>query len=566
MNIPPSLKRRVEGYQSNEKLVDAGGKLVREGIVTVQGFPEVSVALFDNWAANPLGNRSWQWAIAAFRFIPGVIAYHLKSDDETALDWAFDALRSWEKAIGGPLKDYEFASNDHAVANQAESLVFLLAYLKLRGLREGDWEELAATVHRQADLLSTEDFYSRHTNHGIEQARILGVIADFFPNHPRSKERMALAVARLTDELAFAFTKEGVHVENSPGYHCYVCLSFIKILDYFPRKEIGILADQIDALMPRAMRFLAHILRPDGTLPVIGDTVGELAPNYFRRYEKTRDFNHFRYASTDGAAGAPSPHTTMLYPQAGYFIARDKWCPPGEGNKAFHLIFRCGYRSRYHRHDDDLNVVLYCDGEDWLIDSGAYNYAEQDPLRKYMRSKWAHNVPVAPGRAADKWEWTAPHAVLPILRLPSIPGVGSVRGVSHSYPGHVAMRDLHVNPGAREFTVVDSLVQSGKPVRRNYLSLWHVPGDKKIRIADQQVTLESEASGKRLVIDNLGRRATHVRLIDPDVPGVQGAVASRFSNQVEPVQLIAFEWSANHLHSMLRFRLLDGADTDGGGP
>ncbi|GAA3931709.1 heparinase II/III domain-containing protein [Luteimonas lutimaris] len=564
IHVPTALKRRIESFQANDALVAAGGRLVHDDVVAVPGYPDTAVRLFDDWAVNPHQSRSWQWSVAAFRFMPSVIAHHARNDDAAALEWALQALRSWQKAIRGKLKRYEFARNDHAVAAQAENLVFLLAHLHMRGLREEAHQEVAAAIHGHADLLATEEFYSRHTNHGIEQARTLAVIADLFPDDPRSPARMALAIDRLVDELDFAFTREGVHVENSPGYHAYVCLSFLKIRDYFPQGEIAALADRIDALMPRAMRYLVHVSRPDGTLPVIGDTVEAPVPTYFRRYRATRDYAHLRYVATDGAEGVPPPHTTVLYPQAGYFIARDAWYPPGEGRRAFHLVFRCGYRSGYHRHDDDLSLVLYCEGEDWLIDSGAYSYAEQDPLRRYMRSKWAHNVPVVPGRPADRWDWVPPAAVLPMLRIPSTQGAGAVRGISHSYPGHVAMRDVQVDAVAREFTVVDSLIQSGKPRRRNYLSLWHVPADKSVRIEGQQVTLESKVTGRRLVIDNMGRRANEVRLLDPAIPGVDGPVVSRIAGRVEPAQLVAFEWSANHLHAMLRFRLLDGEGVDDG--
>lgn len=563
IHVPTALRRRIESFGANEGLATAGGRLVHDDVVAVPGFPDTAVRLFDDWSADPHDNRSWQWMVAAFRFMPSVIAFHARSNDAVALEWALQALRSWQKAVRGKLKRYEFARNDHAVAAQAENLVFLLAYLYVHRLREDAQEEVAAAIHGHADLLATEKFYSRHTNHGIEQARVLAVIADLFPGDPRSRARMELAIERLADELDFAFTDEGVHVENSPGYHAYACLSFLKIRDYFPQGEIALLADRIDALMPRAIRYLAHVARPDGTLPVIGDTVNGPVPSYFRRYRATRDYAHLMYAATDGAEGVPSPQTIALYPKAGYFIARDAWYPPGEGRKAFQLIFRCGYRSRYHRHDDDLNLVLYCDGEDWLVDSGAYSYAEQNPLRRYMRSKWAHNVPVVAGAGVDKWEWDPPPTALPLLRIPSTRSITSVRGVSHSYPGHVAMRDLHVHPAARTFTVVDSLVQPGKPVRRDYFSLWHVPGDKVVRIEEQQVIVESRASGRRLVVDNLGRRATRVGLVDPDIPGVEGAVVSLAANRAEPAHLFAFEWSASHLHSILRFRLLDRSEGDG---
>lgn len=554
LNIPPALKRRIDAFRANEGLAEAGRRLVHDDIVAVPGFPDAVVRLFDDWSADPHGSRSWQWTIAAFRFIPSVIAHHARSDDASALEWALRALRTWREAVRGELKDYEFARNDHAVASQAESLVFLLAYLHIRGLREDAQEAIAKAIHEHADLLGTEEFYSRHTNHGIEQARALAVIADIFADDPRSKERMSLAIERLVDELDFAFTKEGVHVENSPGYHAYVCLSFLKIRDYFPHEEIAALADRIDALMPRAIRYLVHMTRPDGTFPVIGDTVNNPVTDYFRRYRATRDHAHLRYAVSDGAQGVPPPQTTALYPQAGYFIARDAWHPPGEGRKAFHLIFRCGYRSRYHRHDDDLSLVLYCGGEDWLVDSGAYSYAEQDPLRQYMRSKWAHNVPVIAGKPEHRWSLGKPVMALPLMRLPAPAGSIAVRGTSHCYPGHVAMRDLVVNPASRQFTVVDSLVPAARGGRKRYLSLWHVPGDKDVHVEEQQAIVLSRATGNRLVISNLGRAARSISLLDPRIEGVAGAKISRFSNQTEPAQLLGFEWESQALQSTLQFR------------
>lgn len=554
VHMPKALLGRVSGFKRSEKLAEAGRRLVDDGVVSINGYPEVAVDIQRDWSANPLGSRSWQWAVAAFRFMPALIAFHAARGEDAAMDWAMSALRSWQRAVAGPLRNYEFAHNDHAVANQAENLVFLLAYLSSEGIREKDQAEIAVAIRDHARLLSTEDFYSRHTNHGIEQSRILAVIGDFLVADPDARDWLRLAVGRLGEELDFAFTKEGVHVENSPGYHAYVCLSFLKILDYFPREEIAELADRIDALMPRAIRFLTHIARPDGTLPIIGDTVNDPIPNYFKRYRKTRDYTHLRYATTDGAEGQQPSQTAVLYPQAGYFIARDAWQPPGEGRSAFHLVLRCGFRSAYHRHDDDLNIVLYCDGEDWLVDSGAYRYAEDDPIRRYVRSKWGHNVPVVRTPPRLRWKWAAPELVLPMLRLPGAEGVSAVRAVTRTYPDHVATRDLIVSPAARTFDVIDTLVPSGSPVRRNYLSLWHIPADKDIRIEEKCVVVTSRLTGTRLVIENLTARRAKIHLVDPGIPGQQGASYSPFSNTLEPVQVLAFEWAGNHLHSLLQFR------------
>jgi hypothetical protein len=554
VNIEGPLRKRLADIAANANLAANGRKLVEEGIVRVAGFPDAKVDLLVDWSVNPFKNRSWQWANAAFNFVPGLIACHAQGGGDRPIAFAVRALRSWGKAIRGSLKKYEFARHDHATARQAENLLFLLAYMIENQINPEVWVELAAAIQKQATLLEREDFYSRHTNHGIEQSRVLAMIADFFPGHPESQAHMRLAIERLTAELTAAFTKEGVHVENSPAYHSYVALSFIKIVDYFQPEKLGALAGLIDALMPKAIRFLTHIVRPDGHYPIIGDTQAVKVPNHFKRYSKTRESGRLRYALSDGAAGVPSPETVVLFPEAGYFIARDAWYPKGEGAQAFHLILRSGFRSAYHRHDDDLSLVLYC-GEDWLVDSGAYSYSERDPIRRYMRSKWAHNVPVLVKPKAKRWEWESPAITLPMRMLRTGDGIAAVRAISHSYPGHVAMRDLEVDACMREFWVSDALVPVEAEARKRHLSLWHIPADKDIRIDGQSVEVVSRSTGNRLLIDNMGPRAKSISLFDPGVEGLNGPVVSPVSNKIEPVQLLAFEYVSGHLHSMLRFRL-----------
>ena len=559
IHIEGPLRKRLADIAANVQLAGNGRKLVEESIVCVAGYPDAHVDLLADWSVNPFGSRSWQWTNAAFNFIPSLLAYHAQGGGDRSIAFAVQALRSWDKAIRGPLKRYEFARHDHATARQAENLLFLLAYMVENDLAVDTWAQLEAAIHRHADALTEEEFYSRHTNHGVEQSRVLAMIADFFPRHAASGMRMNLAIERLASELATAFTKEGVHVENSPAYHSYVALSFIKIVDYFPPEKLGILREQIDAVMPKAMRFLTHIVRPDGEYPIIGDTQAVKAPNHFRRYSKTREFSRLRYALSDGAAGAPSPETVVLFPEAGYFIARDAWYPGGEGTQAFHLVLRSGYRSAYHRHDDDLSLILYC-GEDWLVDSGAYSYSEKDPIRRYMRSKWAHNVPVLMQPKAKRWDWELPTRSLPMRMLRRGDGTTMVRATSHSYPGHVAMRDIEVVARLREFWVTDALVPTEPSGRRRYLSLWHIPADKDIGIDGQSVEVVSRSTGNRLQIDNMGPRAKSISLLDPGVEGLDGPVMSRISNKIEPVQLLAFEWAANHLHSILRFRITGMAE------
>ena len=79
VHMPKALLGRVSGFKRSEKLAEAGRRLVHDGVVSINGYTEVAVDIQQDWSANPLGSRSWQWAVAAFRFMPALIARHAAS-------------------------------------------------------------------------------------------------------------------------------------------------------------------------------------------------------------------------------------------------------------------------------------------------------------------------------------------------------------------------------------------------------------------------------------------------------------------------------------------------------
>src|SRR5690606_16367267 len=111
------------------------------------------------------------------------------------------------------------------------------------------------------------------TNHGFDQSDILLRTCLIFPDCNELKAARTVSRERLLDEISFAFTDQGVHKENSPGYHQYM-MARLKSLSAY--KELGDdeLAATGEIVLENAKRFLKAITLPDGTLPIIGDTRG----------------------------------------------------------------------------------------------------------------------------------------------------------------------------------------------------------------------------------------------------------------------------------------------------
>lgn len=559
---------RIEQTCANPRLAEAGRLVLEESTYSFPGFKPARVDLFADWTVSPFGKRGWQWNTAALNFLPWLVALHAATGDARALAFARAAIASWRSALRTRLRRYEFARHDHATALRAENAMLLLAYLHREGLLADAWDELADFVDGIATQLEAPDFYSRHTNHGIEQARILALCADIIPAHPASARRWQLAMARLRDELAFAFTREGVNVENSPAYHHYVCNAFLKVVEGFPRERLHPLIDEIDQVMPGAMRFMAHVVRPDGRLPIIGDTAAKPAMNVFQAYAGRPEYQWLEYVTSGRTRGKAPPEKVVGFPEAGYLIARDRWKRPDMRGREFHLVMKCGYRSHYHRHDDDFNIVMAC-GEDWLIDGGAYDYAEAAPVRRYLRSKWAHNVPVV-DEGGERWPRLPESRHAATLDWREEGDVVFVEAVSGGYPGLEARRSLELHPRERRFVVHDRLVPAagaeGAAQPRMFRSLWHVPARKDLFRRGQEILVRSRKSSHALVIRNLGEPCDGAGPFRPGLERYANSVVSWRAHHLEPARVIAFSRHGHAFDCRLEFELVQARDLEGWDP
>ncbi len=552
---PDAVIARIESIRANPAAARAGRRLLDDGTYEFRGFPAAKLDLLADWTANPFGHRSWQWHTASFNFMSWLIAQDAQTGDPRAIEHAVAAVRSWTANFVDRDSDYEFAWHDHATSTRALNVLWLLGHLRLSGRETAVQDELERFLARHADRLAEEGMYSRHTNHGIDQSRVLGMLGVCLSGQPGAKQWLATAMARLADELAFAFGPDGTHVENSPTYHQFVSNLFAEIAQTFSAAQLGPMKPALDAIMPRALTFMTWIVRPDARLPAVGDSEQRMALNVYWSLAGTPDFAHLEWVLSGAKRGIAPSGWIRAFESGGYLVARSDWSIGDPRSDAFHLVFRCGFRSGYHRHDDDLSLCLYWGG-DWLIDSGMYNYIEDAPVRRYLRSKWAHNVPVPEG-FGPQWSRPASEAAGGLSLVHADDLRAEAEAWSASYPGLEARRRLHLDPAARRFEIEDTLVPvQGGGEDQAFHSLWHVPADKQVLIGDGQVRLLDPASGRELRIVVHGG-CERISLLDPGLPDLVGAVHSREVNRLQPTQLLSITYRGPGLRSRLEFQMID---------
>src|SRR5690606_226404 len=110
-------------------------------------------------------------------------------------------------------------------------------------------------ARKHGNLLLRDDFYEKNTNHGFDQSLSLILASLAFSAIPESSQWQVVGLERLKSEMDFAFTSEGVHVENSPAYHMGMIGNMLRARRLL--KHININYEGIDSLFDKALIFLA---------------------------------------------------------------------------------------------------------------------------------------------------------------------------------------------------------------------------------------------------------------------------------------------------------------------
>ncbi|EXJ10632.1 heparinase II/III family protein [Nitrincola nitratireducens] len=555
-------KLQLFSNQSTNK--DLGEKLVVNKQLELAPFKAVKFQGWCNWEQNPLNNRSWQWRLNWLSFLSYLMAYHRASGDEAVLDSAREAIQSWldtylETDTSYP---FEFIWHDHATALRAEQLIFFLYYCRESA---SEWAnrhagfliyiEQALLVHGQ--WLAKDSFYSEHTNHGLEQARVLLLLGTVYDGE-QAQQWQQIAIQRIKSELEFAFTFEGVHVENSPAYHIFVFKVFLGIIKDYPEEVLGDLAEQFNQFSAKALSFVTNILRPDGRLPPIGDT--EQLPTsdaYKEMFGHRLEYQYFLYSLTQGKQGVKPPILNKVYPRSGYAIFRNEWPAKEHYQKAFHLIVKVGCSSRYHHQQDEGHISLYAGGEDWLIDSGLYNYINNDPVRKYMRGRPGHNVPIISHASYSK-EFEHRLSAWKVSEFSESDTKPNIKMQLDVLTPVFHERNVTFDSQNKLVEVQDKILADDEQ-SRNITLQWHFPKDKTLSINNNQVLVTSD-TGNQLAIEFEGDTPDDLSVVSGRKEDRVFSCISYKANQVEPSQLLRVVFKErNQLNVTTRFHF-DMAD------
>jgi Heparinase II/III-like protein/Heparinase II/III N-terminus len=279
--------------------------------------------------------------------------------------------------------------NDHAVAARVCVLTnFWRLYRHSPDYRPEVGRQVLQMVARSEQLLAKPRQFTFPTNHGIMQNLALWHASLAFPSLPRAEEYQHLARARITEQMKFYISGEGVVLEHSAGYHLFgvslLGMAF-RYLDLMHQAEPEEWIEKYDL----AKKVYATLRRPDGSLPMFGDTEGQTDPlgPLVTTFDGDRRPQGLAYQPMWKPAEAVN-----LYPVSGYAIWWDGlefW--PNPLNLSQTVVAWSDFPSHAHKHADEMSVLFWAGGQTWLSNIGYWPY--ESKWRRTIESWAGSNAP-----------------------------------------------------------------------------------------------------------------------------------------------------------------------------
>ena len=379
---------------SQQELVDAASRLLGGEL----HFYDCSTHVNMSFSAQDLDHSPPACGLALAGFlVPDILlrGYEATGREEfltAARDLIVGAHR-YEQAAWVPKGEFW---NDHAVAARVPVLAnFWRLYRHSPNYDAGVARQVLQMVSHSEQLLAKPNQFSYATNHGIMQNLALWHASLAFPSLPHTQDYRQLARVRMVQQMKFYVSDEGVVLEHSAGYHVFGlellgwAFRYLELMHETPPDEW---IDKYD----RAKSVYATFRRPDGSLPVFGDTVDESDPlgPLVAVFDPAHRAQPLHHQSEWKPAAAIN-----LYPVSGYSVWWDgleAW--PGLLNLSQTVVAWSNFSGHAHKHADEMSLLFWAGGQTWLSNIGYWPY--ESNWRNTITSWEGSNAPHLVGESA----------------------------------------------------------------------------------------------------------------------------------------------------------------------
>lgn len=370
------------------------------GVFDIAG-QKVDLCTTPTWIDNPAFPADDEWRIEFSKFSYGLDLAHAYGIgcERRYLDSWRDLVFSWIDQVPA---DHDVTD---VVARRLQHWTYAWArFAQPRGphqiFSETEAERVLTSMANQLAYVRAN--LARERNHRTLELYSLLIAGLAFPALDPDGDHVRFAAFELFRNLHSDVLTDGVHRERSTHYHAIALRSFLGTAINAKQFRIDLRPDY-DLRLAQACRFLAHVMRPDGSLPRLSDSDDGQYRALLRLAAHHLGDAELEYVATGGQHGTRPLSCATSFDHGGYHIQRSGW---GDETTSFdqerQLIFDCGpVGDSGHGHYDALHVEISAGGGALLVDPGRYTYDEpagsEPNWRQHFKGTAAHNTVTVDG-------------------------------------------------------------------------------------------------------------------------------------------------------------------------
>lgn len=454
--------RRFIGENKNAGAIQRTRRLIEEDILVVSGCPEFALRDEAIWSSDL--DRSVARRFHAFLCVADWIGSYDElngEDKKKLLDAASFLIDSW---ITYDHDEDFMVFHDETTAQRVINLCALLADCKGE-LSDHTRQKIKQVVDNDLDRLRSDSFYAGINNHGMFQDIALIVASELYVGSTQEKQELEnLAFERLYQYFSTCFTEEGIHVENAPSYHLMISRYLRNVIDLASVCGESSRFSDLEEILYRAEVYSSFVLSPSRSFPPISDTEQLVIRPEAARLAYSKGY--FEYAASGGVSGNPLEGVRYVAPKSGYAIHRTSFTD----TDASFVLFSAAYNADYHKHSDELSLLIFNNGIELIREAGPYGYDRRDPFTTYGFSSAAHNTLLVDGQGLPRVDGNS--NLTSLEDLSHSEDELRVKGKTLRYSGIEWTREVHVSSGGADqpIQIIDELVASAD---HEYTFLWH---------------------------------------------------------------------------------------------
>lgn len=381
---------------SEQEILDQANALV-EHHFTLGGMPEVDLGKKINWRYNPTADPRWNRRLHRFEWLPVLTKAYAQTGDERYATGFVNLIVDW--IVNHPPPPRKNEKHDAWILMSAGmrcvswTLAFGVFYHS-PAFSDTAKLTLLRSIYDHARFLC---LFKTARNHLIRESNGLAYLGIYFPEFRAAAHWRKVALHRLEKALKTQVNPDGSHVEVSTGYQWLVIQEFEGLVDLLQANNLSLRDRQLADSLERMYRWLAYLVRPDGSFPQLNDGVlpdnQTVLATLVKAGESTGQ-KDLAYIGARGRRGLYPKDRSIGFQDAGLYVLRNNWTP-----EAHYLLFDAGPYGGPHGHEDKLSIEVCAFGQPIIVDSGSYTYENLDPLRAYFVGSEGHNTVLIDGQS-----------------------------------------------------------------------------------------------------------------------------------------------------------------------